>query len=125
LGGISWPHFSRSSTAMAVDDRTGGFGFGASRLVVAPGDGMFDHGVGNHESDVGWNWRELEAQVAAIEEEGVVCFAVGGDELVHDAAVGTDKVVFGALAEAGQHRTWIACAGQRQNGERGRHFEGC
>ena len=56
----------------------------------------------------------LKAQIAAIQQQGVVFFAVGGDELVHDAATGADKLVLRPLAEPRQHRARVADANQRQ-----------
>ena len=71
-------------------------------------------------------WREsarAEAQVAAIEQQRVILLAVGGDELVHDAAVCADKLVFGALAKPGQHRARVTGADERENGKGRNHFK--
>ena len=40
----------------------------------------------------------------------MILFAVDGDELVHDAAVGAHKLVFRPLAKPRQHRARIAGA---------------
>ena len=93
---------------MAGNDGRGFFHLGAAAGVFAAGDGVLDHGVGNDERDIGRNGRELEAEVAAVEQQGMIFGAVGGDELVHDAAIGADEFVFGALAETGEHGPRIA-----------------
>ena len=49
----------------------------------------------------GGDGRELEAQIAAIEQQGVILLAVRGDELVHDSAVGAHELVLHPLAQAG------------------------
>ncbi len=93
-----------NAATVAVDDGAGGFGLATAGGIVAPGNGVLDHGVGDDQRDVGGNGGQLEAQVAAIEEQGVVLLAVGGDELVHDAAIGAHKLVLDTLAEASEHR---------------------
>ena len=50
--------------------------------------------------------------------------AVDGDELVHDAAIGADELVFGALAETGEHRAGVAGAGERENRESRGYLQG-
>ena len=109
---------------MAVDDGAGSLGLATAGGVIAPGDGVLDHGVGDDQGDVGGDRSQLEAEVAAIQQQGVVFLSVGGDELVHDAAVGADELVFDALAEAGEHGAGIAGADERENGQSGDHFEG-
>ena len=53
----------------------------------------------------------------------MVFLAIGGDELVHDAAIGAYKFVFGALAKARQHWSRIASADEREHGQRRNHFK--
>jgi len=68
--------------------------------------------------------RATVAQVAAVEEQGVVFFTVGGDELIHDAAVGADELVFGALAEAGEDWAGDGDAHEAEDGGGGGDFDG-
>ena len=103
----------RDTGAVAGNDGTGGLGFTAAGGIVAAGDGVLDHGVGDDQGDVGWDGGEAEAEVAAVEEEGVILFAVGGDELIHDAAVGAHELVLDTLAESRKNRTGITGADER------------
>ena len=48
----------RDTGAVAGDDGAGGLGFAAAGGIVAAGDGVLDHGVGDDQGDVGGNGRE-------------------------------------------------------------------
>ena len=87
---------------MGGEDAAGFFDLGAAGGVAVSGDRVLDHGVGDDQRDVGRDGREAEAEIAAIEQQRVILCAVGGDELIHDAAVGADELIFCALAEPGQ-----------------------
>ena len=96
--------------AVAGNHGAGGLDLCAAGGVFAANDGVFHHGVGDDEGHVLRNGREGEAQVAAIEQKRVVFGSVCGDELVHDAATGADKLVFSPLAETGQDGSRISYA---------------
>ena len=87
---------------MRGKDAAGLFHFGAAGAVFSTSNGVLDHGVGDDQGHGVRNGGEAIAEVAAVEQERVAGRAVGGDELVHDAAVCADKLIFRALAEAGQ-----------------------
>ena len=108
---------------VARDDGAGSLHLAAAGRIIAPGNRVLDHGVGNHQRDVGGNRSQFEAQIAAIQQQGVIFPAVGGDELVHDAATGAYKLVFGPLAKPRQRGPRIADADQRGDGQRRRHFK--
>jgi hypothetical protein len=80
--------------AMGGQDAAGFFDGGTTAGVTGAGDGVLDHGVGDDQGYVFGDGGELVAEVAAVEEQSVIGFAIGGDELVHDAAIGADELVF-------------------------------
>ena len=88
--------------AVLLEDVEAGFHLGAAGVVAAAvGEGVLDHGVADDDADVGRDGREGVGEEAGVDHDGVVLLAAADDELVHDADVGADEGVLGALAEEG------------------------
>ncbi len=58
-------------------------------------------GVDDQHRQIGGHGDEAGLQRAAVEQQGVVGFAAGGDHLIHDAAVAADELVLRLLTVEG------------------------
>jgi hypothetical protein len=112
--------------AMGLEDAQAGFHFGAAGVVSAVSfcEGVLDHGVADDDANLGRDGREGVFERAAIDHDGVVLRAAAGDELVHDADIGTDEDVLRALAEQGDLLERHVVAGSTEHGESRSNFNG-
>ena len=74
---------------------------GTAGVIFTPGMGVFDHGVGDHQAQMRRDRRQPVLQGPAIEQQSMILGSAAGDELVHDAGRGADKVVLSPLAKPG------------------------
>src|ERR1039458_10359247 len=111
--------------AVGAEDGGAFFDLGAAGVVLAAGDGVLDHGVADDDADVGWDGREGVFEGAAVDHDGVVLCSAAGDELVHDANVGSDEGVLGAAAEDSDFVEGHVVAGGAEDGEGSGDFDGC
>ena len=75
------------------------FAFFAPFIVLIGRQLVADHGVANHQSDIGGNWNQAAFERTAVQEYRVARFAMTSDELVHDAAACADILIFCALTQ--------------------------
>jgi hypothetical protein len=84
------------------DHRRRFLNLGAATCIFTTGNRVLDHRVGDHESNTGGNRSEPETKVATIQQQRMIFSAIRRNELVHNAAIRSDKFILGALAKAGQ-----------------------
>jgi hypothetical protein len=97
---------------------------GAADIVFATGESVFHAGVTDHQAKGLGKGHVGVVEGSAVEEDGLSGVGMGGDELVHDAALGTGEMVFGPLAGAGELVEVGGVTGGGEEGEAETHFEG-
>ena len=79
----------------------GGFTLLAAGVVLAVHQTAAHVGVDDQHRQIGWHGDEAGFERAAVDQQGMILLAAGGDHLIHDAAVATDELVLRLLTVEG------------------------
>ena len=79
---------------LLIEETRARFTLLTTRVVFAANQGTTEVGVDDHHRDIFRHRHRTRAQRAAVEQHGVIFPAQRGDQLVHDAAVTADELVF-------------------------------
>ncbi len=111
IAGLIQPGFARFQSgqievAQRLDPVVAGgrFALLAAGVVFAIHQTAAHIGVDDQHRQIGGHGDEASLQRAAVEQQGVVGFAAGGDHLIHDAAVAADELVLRLLTVEGDLR---------------------
>lgn len=97
---------------------------GAADIVFTTGESVFHAGVADHQAKSIGKGDVGGVEGSAVEEEGMTGSGMGGDELVHDAALGTGEMVLGPLTGQGETAEVGGMTGGGEEGEAEAHFQG-
>lgn len=97
---------------------------GAADIVFTTGETVFHAGITDHQAEGVGDGNVGGFEGSAIEEDGMAGLGMGGDELVHDPAVGAGEMVFGSLSGEGETAEVRGMTGGGEEGEAEAHFEG-
>src|SRR5271169_547673 len=95
----------------------------SATVILARCKVMLHHGVADHDTNPALDRQQFVVETSAIEQQGMIGPAKTGDELVHDAALGSGILVLGTLTRQRDITAIDLEVGGGQQRESGRNFD--